>query len=150
MDPAQRDEADRQFEKALEDAGARDPRGFYRQALRELKELNPQAYDGAVDHFQDTLVPSIASGEAEPLHAWREYGRIIAEATADGRTVEIDATGRARPFSSETPMDRMVLHLPHAKGGKAILVSLPPEPSGAQRATYDLLVKGKQKLPDAG
>jgi len=148
MDPAIREAADRRFQEALEATGARDPRDFYRKALRELKEVKPWAYDQAVGHFQEVLVPSIASGDAEPLTAWRDYGRIIAQATAEGRTVEVDETGRSQPFTAETPLDRLVLHIPEDKVGRAILVSLPAEPSSAQRATFELLVRGKQRLPE--
>lgn len=147
MDQTAKAEADRRFEEALKATGARDPRDFYRQVLRELKESNPEGYDRAVRHFQTTLVPGIASGEAEPLGAWREYGRLIAEAAEPGNTVEIDETGRARPYSPECPFDRLVLHVPHERGRRAILVSLPPIPSPAQRATFELLVRGRQRLP---
>ena len=147
MDRAARTEADRRFQEAMEAAGARDPRDFYRQSLRDLKESNPQGYARAVGHFQDVLVPAIASGEAEPLSAWREYGRLIAEVTAPGRTVEIDETGRSRPYSPDSPLDRLVLHIPDEKGVRAILVSLPPTPSTAQRASFELLVRGKQRIP---
>ena len=146
MDDTLRAEADRRFEEAMTEAGARDPRDFYRKSLRELRTENPEAYDRAVTHFQDVLVPSIARGEAEPLSAWREYGRLIAECTARGKTVAIDEGGISHPFDESTPLDRLVLHMPDAKGGRAILVSLPPNPSQAQRATYDLLVAGKHKL----
>jgi hypothetical protein len=150
MRDAVRKEADRLFEAALERSEARDPREFYRKALRDIRRTNPSGYEKAVAHFQEVLVPSIASGESEPLWAWREYGRLIAEVTASGRTVSIDETGQSHPFESDTPMDRLVLHLPDAKGGRAILVSLPPSPSMAQRATYDLLVAGKHRLSGAG
>lgn len=146
MDEAMRIEADRQFEEALESTGARDPRDFYRAALRQLKEGNPEGYAQAVDHYQNVLCPSVASGEAEPLGAWREYGRLIAEMTGSGQTLSIDESGRSEVYSSETPLDRMVLHLPDAKGSRGIVVSLPPTLSPPQRATYDLLVQGKQRL----
>jgi len=147
MDEGLKREADRRFEVALESSGARDPRDFYRKALRELREGNPAGYDRAVIHFRDVLVPTVASGESDPLWAWREYGRLIAELTTVGRTVAIDESGRSQPFQSDSPLDQLVLHLPDAKGGRAILVSLPPTPSPAQRATYDLLVAGKHRLP---
>ncbi len=150
MDEALRKEADRRFEAALEKSGSRDPRDFYRKALRELREVNPGGYSRAVSHFQDVLVPSIANGESEPLWAWREYGLLIAEVTVSGRTVAIDETGLSHPFDSDAPMDRLVLHLPHAKGGRAILVSLPPTLSPAQRAAHDLLAAGKHRLRGSG
>ena len=150
MDDRLKIEADQRFEAALESSGARDPREFYRKALRELREVNPRGYDRAVNHFQEVLVPSIANGDSEPLWAWREYGRLIAEVTASGRTVSIDDTGRSHPFDSNTPLDRLVLHLPEGKGKRAILISLPPEPSHAQRATFDLLARGKHRLAGSG
>jgi hypothetical protein len=99
-----------------------------------------------VDYFNEVLVPSIASGEAEPRRAWREYGRRLAELKGPGRTVEIDETGRARPYSEESPLDRLVLHFPNGRGSKALLVALPAHPSPAQMASYELLVKGSQRL----
>jgi hypothetical protein len=146
MRQAERQEADRLFEEALESSGARDPRSFYRETLKNLKSANPDGYDRAVRHFQDVLVPSIAGQEAEPLRAWREYGRLLAELTAQGRTVAIEETGRARPYDENAPLDHLVLHLPDQKGARAILVSLPRSPSPAQRATYDLLVAGKHRV----
>jgi len=148
MDEKTRQEADRRFEEAIQVTGARDPRDFYRTALRELKESNPEGYEKAVEHFQTNLGPSVASGEAEPLMAWREYGRLIAEMTGQGRTLAIDETGLAKPYAPELPLDQLVLHLPDGKGMRAILVSLPPKPSTAQRATFELLVRGKHRLPD--
>jgi len=149
MDDGLKKEADLRFEAALENSSARDPRDFYRKALKDLREANPGGYDRAVNHFQEVLVPTIASGESDPLWAWREYGRLIAELTTKGRTVSIDEDGRSQPFNSDEAMDRLVLHLPDAKGGRAILISLPPTPSSAQRATYDLLVARKHRLPES-
>lgn len=140
-------EADRILEEALERAGARDPREFYRDRLRTLKETNPEGYQSAVRYYRDTLIPSVASGEADPLEAWTEYGRTLAEAVARGRTVTIDGTGQAHPY--EGPVgDHLILHLPDDGGAKALLVGLPPEPTPAQRATYAVLVAGKKRLPD--
>ena len=143
-----RKKADERFEKARAEAGARDPRDFYRKALRELRAENSDAYDRAVRHFQEVLVPSIAQGETEPLTAWRDYGRLIAELTAPGRTVSLDETGRSQPFQSHLPMDRLVLHLPDEKGRRAMVVSLPPRLSPAQKAAHDLLVAGKHKVSE--
>jgi len=149
MNEETRKQADRRFEEALEATDARDPRDFYRELLRELKDRDAEAYERAVDHFTGTLIPGIASGELEPLRAWREYGRKLAEWIVEGRTVEIDETGRARPHEpseDDAWSDAMVLHLPVGGREKAILVSLPAEPTPAQRATYDLLVAGRQTL----
>lgn len=137
--------ADARLEAALAEAGARDPREFYRERLRDLKKANPDGYAQAVAYYRDTLIPQVASGEGDPLAAWTEYGRRLAEAVVPGRTVAVDDTGRAHPYRSPAPRDRLVLHLPEAKGSRALLVGLPAELTPAQRATYDVLVSGKQK-----
>lgn len=143
-DPTAR--AERRLEEALAREGARDPREFYRERLRELKQNDPEAYGKAVAYYRDTLIPKVASGETDPLVEWAEYGRRLAEGLAAGRTIAVDPTGRAFPYEAPAPRDHLLLHLPDGKGGRAILVGLPPELSPAQRATYDVLVSGKQKL----
>jgi len=139
---SQREAADRALEAALEAGGSRDPRDFYRQRLRELRDADSEAYDSAVEYFQSTLIPSIASGEAEPLTAWTEYGRMLAELSAPGRTVSIDMSGRSAPYTADRPLETLVLHLPDAPNRRAMVVALPPTLSTAQRATYDWLVQG--------
>jgi hypothetical protein len=142
-----RERADARLEQSLAETGARDPREFYRERLRELKERDPGAYGQAVRYFDETLIPSIASGE-EPLSAWTEYGRRLAELSAPGRTVSVDQTGRASPYTPPAAPDALVLHLPQVASGRALLVGLPRALSEAQRATYDWLVLGRQKLRD--
>ena len=136
--------ADRALEAALEESGARDPREFYRERLRELKDADPDGYQGAVTYYRETLLPAVANGEAPPLDAWTEYGRRLAEALAPGRTVSIDATGRAHAWEGPD-LSRLILHLPENTGTRALLVGLPRELSTAQRATFDVLVAGKQR-----
>lgn len=139
--------ADALLDDALADAGARDPREFYRTRLRELREKDRGAYDRAVAWYKDELLPSIVDG-ADPLAAWTEYGRTLAELHGPGRTVAIDSRGRAVPY--EAPADRahLVLHLPDAGRDPAHLVGLPLELSDAQRATYEWLVQGRNRLRD--
>ena len=138
--------ADARLEAALAETGARDPREFYRERLRELKQSSPAGYASAVAYYRDTLIPQVASGEGDPLAAWTEYGRHLAEAVAPGRTVSVDGTGRAHPYHAPAARDHLVLHLPEVKGARAVLVGLPGELTPAQRATYDVLVAGKLKL----
>lgn len=140
--------ADALLEAALEAAGARDPREFYRTRLRELRERDRAAYDRAVEHYMTTLLPSIVEG-AEPLAAWTEYGRTLAELQGPGRTMAIDASGSAAPYESPADPTHLVLHLPAAPRDPALLVGLPQELSDAQRATYDWLVRGMRALEDA-
>lgn len=141
-------EADRRLEAALEERGARDPREFYRQRLRDLKERSPEGYEEAVAYYRDTLLPEVAGGSTDPLVAWTRYGRRLAEASEPGRTVAVDPSGKAHPWSDPPPADHLILHLPDDAGTRALLVGLPAELSDAQRATYDVLVSGKQKLRD--
>lgn len=140
--------ADQLLDAALEAAGSRDPREFYRVRLKELREVDRDAYDKAVEYYTAVLLPSIVEG-AEPLAAWTDYGRTLAELQGPGRTVSIDASGAATPFESPADPGHLVLHLPKAARDPAILVGLPQELSGAQRATYDWLVQQKTRSPEA-
>jgi hypothetical protein len=137
--------ADQRLEAALAASGARDPREFYRERLRELKRARPDEYERAVAYYAETLIPEVAGGKRDPLEAWTEYGRRLAVALAPGRTVGIDETGRALPWKGRE-LDRLVLHLPDESGARAVLVGLPAVLSDAQRATYDVLVAGKQRF----
>ena len=140
-------EADRHLQEALASSGARDPREFYRDRLRELKSADASAYAAAVAYYEDQLIPEIAAGSVDPLVAWAEYGRMLAESLAPGRTVSIDTTGCAHSYESPASPDQLVLHLPQDQGVRALLISLPATLSPAQRATYDVLVSGKQRRP---
>ena len=139
-------QADDRLDEALARSGARDPREFYRTRLRELRERDRDAYDRAVVHYRDTLLPSIVEG-ADPLAAWTEYGRTLAELSGPGRTVSLDGTGQARPYESPADPGDLVLHLPDEARAPALLVGLPTELSAAQRAAYDWLVRGSSSLP---
>jgi hypothetical protein len=146
--------AERALEVALAQSGARDPRDFYRERLRELKGLRPDEYRSLVGYYTDILLPEVAEHRRDALAAWTEYGRRLAEALAPGRTVAIDDTGRARPYDPDGPVDHddpaasvaLILHLPNDGGARALLVALPRALSPAQRATYDVLVSGRQRI----
>jgi len=140
--------ADARLAEALESTGARDPREYYREQLRELKELDAGRYQSAVGWYREELIPSIATGGADPLQAWTEYGLTLAKLRAEGRTVQIDPTGRSTAYVGEAGAEDLILHLPDEKRQKAILVALPTELSKAQKASYHWLVAGKLKLPD--
>ena len=136
--------ADKALEESLAETGARDPREFYRERLKELKRVDGSAYETAVAYYRDTLIPEVANGERDALDAWTEYGRRLAVALTPGRTISVDATGLAHEYSGPE-RDRLVLHLPDDKGARALLVGLPASLSGAQRATYAVLVEGRQR-----
>ncbi|MGE0160299.1 MAG: hypothetical protein AB7T31_12885 [Gemmatimonadales bacterium] len=136
--------AERALEAALAESGARDPREFYRERLRELKRARPEEYQSAVRYYTETLLPEVAASRRDALVAWTDYGRRLAEALAPGRTITVDETGRAQPY--DAALAGLVLHLPDDGGARALLVALPRTLSAAQRATYDVLVSGRQRI----
>ena len=142
-------EADLRLEEALADTGARDPREFYRECLRNLKQADRRAYDEAVEYYREVLLPSLVKG-VDPLPAWTEYGRRLATLTTPGRTVMVNQAGAAEPYLEPAPLDRLVLHLPEGRGSanRAVVVGLPAELTRAQRAHYDLLVSGRMTLTE--
>ena len=136
--------ADERFERALQETGARDPRAFFRDQLRELKASSPDAFRRALRYFEETLIPSVADEASDPIAEWLEYGRVLASLAAPGRTVQIDATGRARDYARPVPAEAMVLHLPENASRPALVLGIPPRLTPHQRAAYDLLVKQAQ------
>ncbi len=140
--------ADARLEEALEREGARDPREFYRERLRALREQDKALYEQAVEHYRQTLLPSIADEGVDPLAAWTEYGRRLAELAAPGRTMALDRTGRASAYQPPADRSHLVLHLPDAPRGPALLVQLPADLAPAQRAAWSWLVQGRTTLPE--
>jgi hypothetical protein len=136
--------ADERFEQALKQTGARDPRNFFRDMLRDLKAGNADAFRRALRYFEETLIPTVADPASDPIAEWLEYGRVLASLTVPGRTVQIDAGGRARDYARPVPLEALVLHLPENASAKALVLGLPPKLSPHQRASYDLLVKQLQ------
>lgn len=136
--------ADARFADALAETGGRDPRDFYRARLAELKHSSPAGYAGIVAYYDDTLIPSIVEQGADPVAAWLAFGVRLAEATALGRAVAVDRKGRSSPYSPPGEPVDMFLHLPEDRRRRALLVGLPPEPSGPQMATYEWLVLGRR------
>lgn len=150
MSDSVQDLAERRFSEALSRSGGRDPREFYRERLRAMKVEDPAAFERGAAYYRDELIPGIAEGGADPLLAWLEYGRLLAELTADGTTVIVDESGKSHPYDPGRGPDSLVLHLPDDSKRRAILVGLPTSLSPAQRATYSLLVEGKLRPGTAG
>jgi hypothetical protein len=136
--------AEQRFKAALEESNARDPRDHFRKVLTELRASDPAAYREALSYYGTRLIPAVAAEGSDPLAEWMEYGRVLARLQSPGRTVQIDPTGRSHDYAAPVPPDHMVLHLPESTSRPAIVVGLPPTLSPAQRATYDLLVRGSQ------
>jgi hypothetical protein len=134
--------ADERFAQALQATGARDPRDFYRDRLRELRGRDERAYARALDYYQTRLLPAVAAEGSDPVAEWLEYGRVLAELVTPGQARQIDPTGLAHPYAPPVPLDHLVLHVPTSAREPALVVGLPTQLSPAQRATYELLVKG--------
>jgi hypothetical protein len=143
-DPDLSARADQHFERALAETGARDPRDFYRDRLKTLRERDERAFRRALDYYENRLVPAVAAEGSDPIAAWLEYGRALAELITDGRTVLIDSSGRAHAYAPPVHRDHLVLHLPTSAREPALVVGLPPQLSPAQRATFELLVRGSK------
>ena len=134
--------ADERFARAIAASGARDPRDFYRERLRELRERDEKAFARALDYFETRLLPAVARDDSDPVAEWLEYGRVLAQLTVEGTPAQIDPTGRSHPYAPPVPLDHLVLHLPTSTRERALVIGLPAELSPAQRATYELLVRG--------
>lgn len=135
--------ADARLEAALDGATQRDPRPYYRHVLRYLKERDPEAFQRSYRYFESELVPRVA-GEADPLDAWLEYGRTLARELGEGRTVELDSSGRARTVHDLGKAQGLVLHIPDAPDAPVLVIRCPGDPSAAQTAAHELLVEGRQ------
>ena len=129
-------------EEALERAGLVDMRPAYRKLLVRLKSSEPAAFQEASRRYREELEPAITGGDVDPLAVWLEYGMWIAGQFADGRTLAIDASGRARPFDPSMTLHAgtMILHVPEDDRQPATLLALPCAPSDPQRETAELLV----------
>lgn len=137
-----RGRADQRLDSALREAPVQDPRPHYRQALRQLKLLNPAGFERALRFFEEQLVPAVAS-DADPLDAWLEYGRMIAAESGPGRIVEVGPSGRAHAADRERPGGGMLLWLPDDDGARAMVLRAPRPATRAQQATVELLVEGR-------
>jgi hypothetical protein len=141
--PDLRAAATRRLEEALRERGARDPRDYYRELMKELRERDPAAFGEANRYYDEVLLPRLADDSLDPLGEWLEYGTVLAGLMVAGEAVQIDPSGRSLPYAGPVPPDAMVLHLPRSSRMPALAIGLPPTLSAPQRATYDLLVSRK-------
>ncbi len=136
--------ADRALDGALASAGLEDPRPECRARLKRLRAADAEAFAAASRHYEEVLLPRLASGESDPVAEWIEYGRALAERLeGPGAVYQIDATGRAAPYAGD-PAGHVVLHLPER--GAASVLSRPAEPAAPQAATIKLLVEGRREI----
>lgn len=148
MDRSSHEEADRRYEIRIQETGARDPREFYRDILRDLRETDVEAYKEMVARYEAEVVLPLAEGSRDPLLIWLQFGRVLAQRAAPGRLMLVDATGRAKPAPEQLSWGDLLLQLPDEPRSRALPVGIPPEPTPAQRATLDLLVTGRVRLPE--
>lgn len=135
--------AEARLDAALADADQQDPRAHYRDALRTLRQHDPDGFQAALRYFDEDLVPAVAGG-ADPIEAWVDYGKMLARTLGAGRTVELDDTGRAGPVDDVRAAPGLVLHLPDDAARPAMVLRCPRTPTAAQQAAVELLVEGKQ------
>lgn len=137
--------AESRLEASLAGASIRDPRDLYRARMRHLRERSATAFETALRHYEETVVPRTAA-DADPITEWLAYGRLLAELDGPGRFMEVDGVGRARPWREGDPAGGMILYLPDEKSGRPFTVSMPRDATAAQLATHALLVEGKREL----
>lgn len=138
-----RSRADARLDSALEHSPFRDPRPFYRRVLKQLRARDRDALDRAVRHYEDELIPAVA-GDGDPLALWLDYGRLLARLAGSGRTLEVDASGRASPVGDDPGAGGLLLHLPDDVAAPAVVLRCPRDATPAQDASIELLVLGRQ------
>ncbi len=143
MDPELQALAEQRLDAHLRETGAEDPRPRCRELLRELRTLREEAYADALREYAEEVTAQVAAEGGDPLAPWLAFTARVAARLHPGRTVRIDGEGRAEDFSPPARSDDLLLHLPDAKGLRALLVGSPREMRPAQAATVELLVHGK-------
>lgn len=128
-------------DRALQCGGYADMRPVYRSMLKRLKQKDGALFDEATARYQDTLQPALADDSADPIVAWVEYGEWLARKLTTGRLVHLDATGLAADGLAVPASDRVLLYLPDETDEAAIPLLRPSEPSAAQLAALELLVR---------
>lgn len=140
---AYRAQADARLETALAAADYRDPRPFYRSALKYLREHDEEGFRRALGYFDEELVPAVAE-DADPLMAWAEYGTLLGRTLGAGRIMELDSTGQASPLESVKGARGLVLYIPDDPAPPVLVLRYPTNASAAQHAACELLVTGRQ------
>ena len=138
--------AEARTETAIAESEFEDFRPGYRERLRQLREEKPTAFTEALRYFEDRLLPVVADEASDPLIEWAAYGKRLGELTGSGKTMSIDATGRARPYETGMSPTELVLHLPNDTNTAALPLLVPRELSMPQRASFGLLVSRARAL----
>ncbi len=125
------------YETALAEHGLEDVQPRYRRLLLELKARDAALYAQAVKRYK----VEVETKQEDPtiLDAWVGYGAWLASHLAPGQLVSIDENGRSRPVSGAPPLGSFLMQVPSESRQRALVVTLPNEPSDAQRETASLL-----------
>lgn len=125
------------YEAALVEQGLEDVQPRYRRLLLELKGRDATSYERAVSRYKRDVASK--QDDASVLTAWVEYGAWLASELAPGQLVSIDADGRSRPISGSPPLGTFLMQVPTESRQRALVVTIPSDPSDAQRETASLL-----------
>jgi hypothetical protein len=136
--------AEARLEQSAAALGLADPRPPYRERLRSLRETHPDAFQRALTHYENVVLPAMTSGDA--LTAWLSYASFLAGLTADGELHTIDETGRASVYAGSLAARSLVLFVPVETSEAVLVAAAPLQPSAAQQATVELLVNRRLSL----
>jgi len=139
MEGNAREKADARLDAGLEALELDDPRSFYRNYMRWLRERNPVAFERASRHYQEHVLPRLADESTEPVGEWVEYGRFIAGLEGSGRALAIDAGGRAVAYQPPIGRGALILFIPDQLEQPALVLARPKRLSPPQQATLELL-----------
>lgn len=143
MDAELRTRAENRLADAARALGLADPRPPYRERLRLLRQSHPEAFTGAIEHYEQRVLPDLAA--QEPVPVWIEYGRYLGSLTGEGSVTRIDEEGRATTWTTTSPAG-LVLFVPDDTASQVLTLCEPLAPSTAQAATIALLVDRKLSL----
>jgi len=125
------------YEAALADRGLEDVQPRYRRLLVELKRRDAGSYERAVARYKEEV--ETCQDDPSALTAWVGYGAWLASELAPGQLVSIDKNGRSRPISGSPPLGTFLMQIPSESRQRALVVTLPLDPSDAQREAVSLL-----------
>jgi hypothetical protein len=143
MDAALRARAEERLLQATTLLGLADPRPRLRERLRSLRASHPDAFEGAVAHYEHGVLPRLADadGTDDVLAAWTEYGTFLAGQTANCRLLRVDGTGRSTPFRPTAAAGELVLAVPDDLAIDVLVLLEPARATPAQAAALSLLVE---------
>jgi hypothetical protein len=140
-----RRKADERLAAALAGAGAADLRDDFRDRLRMLKRDNAAEFRRVTDHYEQIVLPDLLAAP-DPLRVWVDFGVMLGGTAGPGKVAAIDRTGRSATWSGGFGPGELLLYLPDDRQAEALPLLVPAEPSAAQSATLDLLVRKKLSL----